>query len=320
MSDEPYENRWGHLWSVRLGFAHIPKTAGQSLGLAISEAWGLRYRSINSIPKQEQSAPNSPHSYSPFSMKPGVQINLERSEGVWPNPSYSGFLSGDPLSISAIEPTFDLPFLSGHVGIKQMRMLGRSSLMTVLRNPHERALSEHAFSRFVCQEEGQMDVEKTLREDVLGYLSRRHNVMFRFLLLDAEHDYLSPSEWAEFLESGEVRGFSEYTWREMARAILSEFQLCFVGTDVQKILDALFERGYLPRPWSAKRINSTRLLPEPAVVKERDLLDTVIQANHKDSILVEEASQLFPDLVVSPGITPNEHLVAVGPKYGLTLA
>ena len=104
-------NPYGHLWSVRLGHSHIPKTAGQSLGLLVSEAWGLRYRSIGELVRQDLI---------------GETIDDEGSE-------FNALL-------------VDVSFLTGHVKPSLLRELGRTKVFSVLRNPFERHLSLFAWS------------------------------------------------------------------------------------------------------------------------------------------------------------------------------
>ncbi len=287
--DYPY----GHLWSVRLGFKHIPKSAGISLSQAIHSSWGLDYRSL----LQVQASPEEEMHYL--------------------TPHVARF---DDLDLWS-----GRPYVAGHVGIEDLARLNRTFVFTVLREPVVRSLSAYAYLRRRAEDghtqtaSGELGVgqRQALRLSPRDwFLSSRQDDMTRGLLQDAfsvgtpERD--AADEW---LSTRRRLSTAEAEW--LIRGALDRIQVAYVGVDAARIVENLYLQGLLPTLPEVHYLNEAERHLRLEAVSYQDLYADVVESTVLDTLLIDIASDMFPGYVFDPCQPSFESFAETARRYGL---
>lgn len=296
MLDEPeanFEYPHGHLWSVRLGFKHVPKCAGISLSLAIHEAWGLQYRGLLQVQHEHQ----QPISYD------DANVAYYRDLDIWR----------------------DRSFVAGHLRVSDLKLLNRTFLFTVIRDPVDRSLSAYAYiSRMAKSGSTQLrsgelsDEQKhALKSTPFEWLvARQKNQMLVSLLRGGTPNLLASGEVAQWLAG--IDNYSDEEIREVIRDCLGQFNIVYLGNDIERIVENLFLQGLLPRRPQVQRMNVAVASEDPPKVNIRKLFDQISDLTRVDQMVVEEASVMFPGYVYAD-CTPNfDRFSKLAARYGFS--
>ena len=257
----------------RIGFAHVPKTAGTAIGFAISKSLGLERRHF-------------------------FKADL------------AGLRKSTPAAHAEIAK---LPFISGHVSPKQLRACDRDFIFTVLRDPRVRLVSEYAYLRAYAlkrDESRLLPHELAAKQlSLLGWLeTRAKSPMTRFLINLPKRDRQRTE--AELNARREPDRILQKINRQLS--LLDGVYAC----DPALIMHDLFDRGVIPKAVIAPR-NVTNKQSELLVGGDKDfLLETLALHTRIDTLLYNEAAQLYPATVTKELLSDEDVIDTMLSRYG----
>ncbi|MEI6363232.1 MAG: FkbM family methyltransferase [Actinomycetes bacterium] len=291
----PYDPNYpyGHLWSVRLGFKHIPKSAGISLSQAIHSAWGLEYRSL-------------------------LQVQRSADE----------VIRAREATVACVDD-LDLwrgrPFLGGHIGLDDLALLGRSFIFTVLREPAARALSAYTYLRRRSEEGhserafGELTDQQVqiLEMPTLEWFRASTNDDMTRGLVRGAFPMGTPEQAMVdvWLNSGVVLSTEEYDW--LIRRAFERINVAYIGVDAQRIVENLFLQGLLPTLPEVQRLNEAERPLDLAPVSFQDLYGVLRETTSIDRMVIDIAKEMFPGYVLDPCVSSFEDFAASARRYGL---
>jgi FkbM family methyltransferase len=281
----------GHLWSVRLGFKHIPKCAGISLSLAIHEAWGLKYFGLLQVQKSH----GEPILFGDENVVLNRELNLWR----------------------------DRSFVAGHLPASDFRLLNRTFLFTVIRDPVDRSLSAYAYLLRMAQlqstqlRNGQLSDEQKLTLEVSPsewLAERQRNQMLASLIRGGTPTLLAREDVGSWLK--EIGNHSEGHIREVIRDCLSQFDVVYLGNEVNRIVENLFLQGLLPQMPNVSRMNVAKPIDEPPACDVEQLFHQLLSLTHADQLVVDEAVNMFPGYIYEDCRPNFERFRKLAERYG----
>ena len=291
----PYDPNYpyGHLWSVRLGFKHIPKSAGISLSQAIHSAWGLEYRSL-------------------------LQVQHSADETI---------VVREPTAarIDQLDLWRGRPFIGGHIGLEDLALLRRSFVFSVLREPVARSLSAYTYlrrraedghSEWASGQLGPQQVRALELSTIDWFRASTSDDMTRNLLRGAFA--LGSAEKAAadvWLNNGLLLSNDEFDW--LIRAALARINVAYVGVDAQRIVENLFLQGLLPTLPEVQRLNEAERPLDLAPVSFQDLYGVLRETTSIDRMVIDIAKEMFPGYVLDPCVSSFEDFAASARRYGL---
>jgi len=287
--DYPY----GHLWSVRLGFKHIPKSAGISLSQAIHSSWGLDYRSL----LQVQRSVDEPTLYRAPTVARFDDLDLWRGRA----------------------------FVGGHIGIDDLTRLNRTFSFTVLREPVVRSLSGYAYGRRRAEDgdsqaaTGQLNGELKLVLElptVEWFRRTRNDTIARSLLKDG---FAEGTPQHEAAEAWVTRGapMSADQAHGLIAAALERLNVAYLGVDADRIVENLFLQGLLPTLPVVPRLNEAERRLEVPPVSFQDLFAVILETTALDRLVIDIATEMFPGYVFDPCQPSFEAFAETARRYGL---
>jgi FkbM family methyltransferase len=287
--DHPY----GHLWSVRLGFKHVPKSAGISLSQSIHAAWGLEYRSLLQV---QRSADEEIHCLPPFAAR-HADLDLWRGR----------------------------PYVAGHIGLDDLATLNRTFTFTVLREPVVRSLSAYAYLRRRAEDghtqraSGQLGMGqlKTLELSTLDWFrASRPDDMMRGLIKGAFPEGSAEHAVSEaWINAGLGLSDDEADW--LIRAAFERVNVAYLGVDAERIVENLYLQGLLPTLPDVPRLNEAERALDLAPLSYQDLYDVLTDTTRLDRLVVSIATEMFPGYVLDPCQPSFEAFAATARRYGL---
>jgi FkbM family methyltransferase len=283
---------FGHLWSVRLGFKHVPKSAGISLSQALHASWGLGYRSL----LQVQSTADEEMEYRTPTVARFDDLDLWRGRS----------------------------FIGGHIGIDDFAQLDRNFVFTVLREPTLRALSSYAYARRRAEDGdsehagGRLGTaqEMTLGMPILEWFGavRKNGMMWS--VIDRAFPVGTPDHATveRLLTNGRVTPDEA---EHLVRAAFERINVAYLGVQPSRIVENLFLQGLLPTLPEVPRLNEAERTISIDPVSFQDLYEVVYANTALDRIVIDVATEMFPGYVYDPCQPSFDAFADAARRYGL---
>jgi hypothetical protein len=112
--------------------------------------------------------------------------------------------------------------------------------------------------------------------------------------------------------------YSDEEIRQVIRDCLGQFNIVYLGNDIERIVENLFLQGLLPRRPQVQRMNVAVASDDAPDVDIRELFDQIADLTRVDQMVVEEASAMFPGYVYAD-CTPNfDRFSKLAERYGFS--
>ncbi|RMF33967.1 MAG: hypothetical protein D6754_15955 [Alphaproteobacteria bacterium] len=281
----PDAKRRGTRPVLKLGYVHIPKCGGTALSDVIYDAVGSRHLHVANVVRPGKT-PRSFHSLQPH--------------------SFAWLLAQS------------VPFLSGHIGYRQMRRLDRTSIFSVLRDPALRLFSLYSYhsSRVLDPETNRDDPNLELFYKGVSFAeymeSLPGNGMARFLIKDFIDQH---GDFDAVLETG-PDALADATLTGLIDKALGRYFAIYY-CPLQAVADDLSARFDLP-PMTVQKTNESRADLEFDIgCSEDEFLAHVRRQTWLDIFVLERARAIFPAHVTEEVLTPDAALAALKSRYTL---
>jgi hypothetical protein len=269
---------------ARVGFLHIPKTAGASLNSSIFAALGMRpFHVANFLRKGDEST------------------------GAKPKEIREGTLA---FSLACA-----VPYLPGHVTYSDLQALGRDFVFTVLRDPRKRAISMYTYAlkranseivvrrRPALKRFKDMDFYQFIQEP-----SMERSSMATMLLSDFE-------DFHQAAMRGSI-GRQDADRIEQALSRLNAIYAC----SNQTVLDDLHGRGLIPAAKEVVKNLSDGTVRLAKLGSRQQFLETLDRVTASDRLIYEIAAERFPQYV-SAKLAGDDDLIAdIEARFGAVFA
>lgn len=256
---------------IRLGYLHIPKTAGSSLNRAI------------------------------FSSQQLVSCHITKIN----------YPQNNTLTFKLACNT---PYLAGHVSYKDLKKLNRNFIFSVFRDPRQRLISLYTYLIGRADNKLSLKQHPKLKEykeiSFYDYLEKDkpHNKMSDLLFSDMKNYSIRLArqrknkvtvQFKEFIENG-----------------LKRFDVIY-SCQIQKILDDLSRRGYIPKTEEVYINKSKNSIPFGYLGSKKEFLSRIYQYIWLDMIVYEMAKKIFPDTMNNELVSDDDFIKEVEKRFNL---
>lgn len=243
----------------KIGFVHVPRTAGNSLSGIIHGSLNLRCTHISKLVSRTETAPD----------RVSKSYLLVRDSNAF------------KFACNAI-------FLSGHISYADMAEMDRTFTFTVLRDPRKRLISLYTYlqTRINNGRQPASMLEKTFIEFAQTGMVR--NGMTKLLLGDCP----SYIRWVRKSRKLSIEVLEEI-FVEHIEESLTRFDKVYTCGQ-QSVLDDLTKCGLIPEAISVRQNASNPDIGLGHLGARDDFLAVIDRATHWDMRLYEHAQRLFP--------------------------
>ena len=268
----------------KIGFVHIPKTAGNSINTLICAAIGQKHVHIAKMWDSEPAEPLRPlHLVSNSLAAQFAQNN---------------------------------PYLSGHVSYAQMASLERTFVFTVLRDPFKQFLSLYTYIKTRQSRGIALDFNASI--DFIAFARQPHgqNMMAKQLLIDTPHNPRCMAHSMDLVNQQILDIF-----HNEAKLALERFDAVY-SCDPQQVVNDLARRSLIPVIAETKQTARLNLSDDDVsfgqLTSAEEFLDEVRKATFWDRELYKVAQSLYPDTLNEPVLDDDGLISYVRSRFGIT--
>lgn len=268
---------------TKLGFLHVPKSAGSSLNESIFSALELQ----------------------PFHVAMLVPRNSTVEQKNPVNTIVEGSL--------AYKLARNMPYVSGHITYSDLRRLDRSFIFTVLRDPRKRIISLFTYARKRANSPKVIQNYPKLKQYAnMGFSDfmnhRRPMNEAAMLLLGDIGEFAAISQKQE-------RSNPSQEFVDTVETGLRRLDVIYACSN-QEVLDDLHARDLIPQTKEVWKNKSDDKLDFGKLGSRQEFLKLLDQATWQDSLAYRIAQQLFPDTMLAPLASDEEILADVEKRFG----